>query len=477
MNNASFAIKNSKRILKLLYEHASHIQEFEQRFRTMFVHLKYVHELADFLSMIGKNPDNRLQASAARKIGEIRNVVLAEFSLLAKDLQFDETMQKVFDAHSEHHLKEIQQTRFYSLEDLTGEQSLKIRQMSDMFYKIVPKFKQIISGQQQEVKNEIKILNDLENELKLSKPDAGRLQTLSLGLTDIAERLKLWLKNEKESCFDPLTPLLESYKTFDDEMASLGGTVSDVEFNHLLAKASSSEDIVKLSLLVARKNRRLFFWRRFPKDAEERIRTRSLELTQSARAKEVANARIMNFLKKSADKDALTEIGNRRSFNKMMEELAPSVERRGKKVRFALAILDIDYFKRVNDALGHQTGDFVLKKVVGVVKNSLRKGDELFRYGGEEFALIFPMEIKTTIENIVKVCERLRLNVENDPKPADWPREITVTVSLGVAVFPDNANDAKNLIRMADEAVYTAKNTGRNRVKYWQKQDGGFSLV
>lgn len=449
---------NSVRIFKLLSElseYNDHLQEFEPRFKAAFVHVKYAHELADFISMIVKKQD--VSRQALKKIDQIRKEVFAEFSVLAKELKLDQKMQEIFEKHSKEHQQEIQ--LLYSSKEINPEVLSGIRKVSDLIVQLLPKLRQIVEGQQKVLVDEAKALDELEDELKKSPPDAEQLCRFSLLITDLAKKLNAWLITEKESCFDKLTPLFKSYRTFDDEVSALKGRVSVEEFNHLLAKASAPDDIAKLSFLVAKKNRWLFFWNRFPRNAEELVRQRSAELALSSRSREIGKARLMSFLTKSADRDALTGIWNRGSFEKKIKELTRAGSR---KVRFALAILDVDHFKKVNDTLGHQTGDFVLKKIVDVIKTSLRKGDEFFRYGGEEFALVLPMDKNTSVESIISVCQRLRLNVESESKRTEWP--LQVTVSIGQAIFPDDAQSATELISAADKAVYSAKHSGRNRV-------------
>lgn len=127
-------------------------------------------------------------------------------------------------------------------------------------------------------------------------------------------------------------------------------------------------------------------------------------------------------------------------------------------VPFCLLILDLDHFKQVNDTYGHDMGDEVLKAVAQTIKANTRREHVCCRFGGEEFVILMP---GTTRKEAVGYAETIRLCMEQSPSPTGRP----VTVSVGVSAYPDSANDAEILFRLADEALYNAKRAGRNRVE------------
>ena len=144
------------------------------------------------------------------------------------------------------------------------------------------------------------------------------------------------------------------------------------------------------------------------------------------------------------------------------ERLAEEMKR---SVRYSkplcLLISDIDHFKRFNDTYGHQQGDIVLKESARILKEAVRKIDLAARYGGEEFAVILP---ETDLENGIAVAERIRRRIEEFQFPGQ-KEPLHVTVSLGVAQFdPERDTEKKFLIERADQALYKAKDSGRNRV-------------
>ncbi|MEK7484542.1 MAG: sensor domain-containing diguanylate cyclase [Planctomycetota bacterium] len=128
----------------------------------------------------------------------------------------------------------------------------------------------------------------------------------------------------------------------------------------------------------------------------------------------------------------------------------------------SLVMLDIDHFKCLNDTYGHPFGDVVLQNFAKVLRGSIRTVDCVSRYGGEEFAIIFPETNKT---NTIFLADRLREAVEkqifSDPRNGG---QVKVTASFGLATYPDDAEDVRSLIRQADQALYRAKESGRNRV-------------
>ena len=161
--------------------------------------------------------------------------------------------------------------------------------------------------------------------------------------------------------------------------------------------------------------------------------------------------------------DELTGLFNRRYFNRA---LAQEVERtRRYKHDLTLAMIDVDYFKRFNDANGHQEGDRALQVVAEILRDSFRESDIVVRYGGEEFVVIMP-ETTRLPGNGVDFVDRARRNVEAAGLTYEYRGvEYSLTISGGVATFPSQADNAADLVRRADEMQFEAKRAGRNRIK------------
>ncbi len=156
-------------------------------------------------------------------------------------------------------------------------------------------------------------------------------------------------------------------------------------------------------------------------------------------------------------RDALTGSYNRRHLE---ERLNAECERHRRHARrLSLVMLDIDFFKAVNDTHGHQCGDQVLKSVAAGIGSAIRKSDCLARYGGEEFCCLLP---ETGVENARALAEQLRRQVEAMSTNCQG-REVKVTISLGVSELA-GTDTPETLLKRADEALYEAKRTGRNKV-------------
>lgn len=168
--------------------------------------------------------------------------------------------------------------------------------------------------------------------------------------------------------------------------------------------------------------------------------------------------RLKNRIREQSIRDPLTNLYNRRFLNEFMErELA--LARRNQKP-LALVMLDLDHFKQLNDQFGHQTGDKVIEMVAKHLLRQSRRTDILFRYGGEEFLVILP---NTTAAQARHLAENWRVHVEQAQVFAKH-QPVTITLSAGVAVYPEHGTTAFNLIQAADEALYQAKAAGRNQV-------------
>jgi diguanylate cyclase (GGDEF)-like protein len=163
--------------------------------------------------------------------------------------------------------------------------------------------------------------------------------------------------------------------------------------------------------------------------------------------------------KDTAMRDGLTGLYNRRAFD---EHLAEAIAREDRQQgRFALVLLDIDHFKKLNDTFGHPAGDATLRHTSKVIAAHLRGSDQAARFGGEEFALILPA---TEEPGAVQLAERVRAAVEKSPLVHEGAR-LGVTVSLGVAIWPRHGPGKGDIVAAADRALYAAKQGGRNRVE------------
>jgi diguanylate cyclase (GGDEF)-like protein len=165
------------------------------------------------------------------------------------------------------------------------------------------------------------------------------------------------------------------------------------------------------------------------------------------------SAELLRRVRQLAITDGLTQLSNRRAFDRALDrEIGRAARADG---RLSILLIDVDHFKALNDEYGHIAGDTVLRQISRALQRSVRSYDTIARYGGEEFAAVLP---GCSAALAVQVAERLRRAVE------EAATEVAVTASAGVATYPYDGADIESLLGAADRALYTAKRGGRNRV-------------
>ena len=162
------------------------------------------------------------------------------------------------------------------------------------------------------------------------------------------------------------------------------------------------------------------------------------------------------LLQQLATVDPLTGLENRRSLMDFAEVQLKLAKRY--KSFFSILLIDLDYFKKINDTYGHLIGDEILKNIAKILKESLRNVDHIGRFGGEEFIVILP---NTTLKNAVLVAEKVRDAIANFVHNIE-EQNIQTTVSIGIASYNPLDDDVNQIIERADHALYTAKSSGRN---------------
>ena len=172
-------------------------------------------------------------------------------------------------------------------------------------------------------------------------------------------------------------------------------------------------------------------------------------------------ARLFELTRRASITDPLTGIYNRRFFDEMLEKQLVLAKRHNQKV--SLLILDLDHFKNFNDTYGHMAGDRILQKLTKSIREIIRSSDILARYGGEEFGIIMSStDIMEALNKAEMICSHVRSicfdNIVSE-------QSLKITVSIGVSSFPEHGADFDSLLSAADNALYKAKNLGRNRVE------------
>lgn len=192
-------------------------------------------------------------------------------------------------------------------------------------------------------------------------------------------------------------------------------------------------------------------------------RLRLLSILSSFATMSIDNARLHHSTLELACTDGLTGLYNHRQFKKDFKEEVRRAERYNAVL--SVILLDVDDFKRFNDSYGHPNGDIILRELAELMRDLLRDCDLIYRYGGEEFVALLP---ETGLQEALLVAERIRIFVETES-----PRFLTgttvthgVTVSIGVASFPEDGTDAESLLKSVDDLMYRAKGAGKNKVHH-----------
>jgi diguanylate cyclase (GGDEF)-like protein len=172
-------------------------------------------------------------------------------------------------------------------------------------------------------------------------------------------------------------------------------------------------------------------------------------------------------LEKMVSIDRLTQVYNRNHYE---SQLPLEIERANRtKASFAFLIMDVDDFKKINDTYGHDVGDRVLRVVAQTTRRHLRKIDLLFRYGGEEFIVLLPGAKQDSAK---RTAERIREVISKAEQALHGGSRVKVTVSIGGCIYPDSAQNEEQLFRMADRALYEAKEGGKNKVQFCEGSAG-----
>ncbi len=163
--------------------------------------------------------------------------------------------------------------------------------------------------------------------------------------------------------------------------------------------------------------------------------------------------------------DSLTGLDNRRALEQQLEEELKRAARYGHDL--SIFLLDLDYFKKINDNYGHKAGDIVLMEVAAVLEDLFRDCDHVARYGGEEFVVVLQ---ETAREKAEKLAERVRKRIAEHPIEIEADIELRIIVTIGIATFPEHANSWERLLDVADKAMYVAKGDGRNRCRVGKRE-------
>ena len=168
--------------------------------------------------------------------------------------------------------------------------------------------------------------------------------------------------------------------------------------------------------------------------------------------------RAYGHMKLLSETDELTGVLNMRAFGAVAERIFRQAERYARP--FSVLMIDSDHLKSVNDTLGHEAGNRLLKLTVQCIQSQLRQTDVVARYGGDEFVVVLP---ETPSNGAVGVAERIRKSIQSSPLTTR-DKKVALTVSIGIAGYPNQGHDLDTVVERADHAMYASKNAGKNRI-------------
>ncbi|MHA7630932.1 sensor domain-containing diguanylate cyclase [Corallococcus sp. M7] len=207
------------------------------------------------------------------------------------------------------------------------------------------------------------------------------------------------------------------------------------------------------------------------KAAFEQDVLRMIEVIAIQAAQAVLRAQLYEQMERMATTDGLTGLLNHRTFQSRADEILAQARRYNRKC--SIMLTDVDHFKSVNDTYGHPTGDQVLKGVARIIKTLARDTDVVARYGGEEFVMVMP---ETDVQGAKIIAERIREAVMAEVFQTEMG-PLRITMSLGIATFPDNAMEKQQMIDLADQCLYHSKRNGRNQSVTVAQMQGGRKLA
>ena len=214
----------------------------------------------------------------------------------------------------------------------------------------------------------------------------------------------------------------------------------------MLPRQSGSLEVVQLTRALRSLLRRIGFAEEQTKEAEARATENAMRFKDD-----------ITELRRLADTDYLTDLMNRRAFLTAAEDDMEFAQRY--KRGLATLMIDIDHFKAINDEHGHATGDVAIKRIAAMISGNIKRTDRAARFGGEEFVVLLREVDQTSAQQL---ADRIRQSIEM-AIIGDGDTRISATVSIGIALVADGDRDVQDMIERADQALYVAKNTGRNR--------------
>ncbi len=278
----------------------------------------------------------------------------------------------------------------------------------------------------------------------------------------------MWIRNKNEIPDDNLYKIAQELNSTSFIMASLSGFSSRQDATSIFRSIVSSSVEEDDEFAIKKPRRYIIFLDRGKTQRpflqyEIRVLKTFLQTASIIYENMMLYHKMMKLYRikeQEAITDGLTNVYNYRFFQSQIEREIVRSDRHGNS--FSIAMIDLDNFKQYNDTQGHLRGDEALRMIAQTIVKNIRKSDTLARYGGDEFVMILPELDKTQAKALAeKLCDVIK--VTSVPKKRT-SRRVNLTVSLGISTFPTDGHNEEELLRKADEALYRAKDLGRNAV-------------
>ena len=315
-----------------------------------------------------------------------------------------------------------------------------IERLSDIY-----KFKQTIENDKE--------LEDIYNRIAYVLRERFGLEDFSIIEIDNATKNKKIVYSEKECHCDVINGECRAnriHSNVDSSIFAKSCELYDLEGSeYICTPYTISNDLTLVTTIVTKTKEETSRVRTIMSDIEDYITT--------ARPA-IVSKKLMQMLNLMARVDQLTGMYNRKFLDEFADVSIPQAARA--KISYAILMIDIDYFKMINDTYGHDIGDDAIRVVSNVIKDSIRSSDIAIRYGGEEFLVLL---YNCDLENITRIAETIRINFSKEKISAQGTT-FSKTLSVGCSVFPTDSNSIWKCIKYADMSLYHAKETGRNKV-------------
>lgn len=320
-----------------------------------------------------------------------------------------------------------------------------IERLSDIY-----KFKQTIENDKE--------LEDIYNRIAYVLREHFKLEDFTITEIDNASKNKTIVYSEDKCHCDVLSGECRANRIHSNVDSSIFSKscelYNDETTEHICTPYTISNDLTLILTIVTK-----------TKEETDRVRTIMSDIEDyiTTARPAIVSKKLMQMLNLMARVDQLTGMYNRKFLDEFVDVSIPQAARA--KISYAVLMIDIDYFKMINDNYGHDVGDDAIRIVSNVIKNSIRQSDIAIRYGGEEFLVLL---YNCDEENVIKVAETIRKNFAKEKITAQG-ETFSKTLSVGCSIFPSDSDSIWKCIKFADMSLYHAKESGRNKVSKFSK--------